>query len=94
MAAYLNGARLQDVQVGDIMTRDLCTVTCDTDLAEAEQLMQERQVRRLPVVENGCLVGIVSLADVARRGSDGVTHSRNPKTPDLIRTVERISQPR
>ena len=37
----------------------------DYDLEEALQLMARHQVRRLPVVENGRLVGIVAQADIA-----------------------------
>ena len=41
------------------------TVEPDEDLDEALQLMARHQVRRLPVVENGRLVGIVAQADIA-----------------------------
>jgi CBS domain-containing protein len=52
--------------VGDIASSDLVTVTPDTDLQDALELMARNQVRRLPVVENDRLVGIVAQADVAR----------------------------
>ena len=52
--------------VGDIASSDLVTVTPDTDLQEALELMARNQVRRLPVIENDRLVGIVAQADVAR----------------------------
>jgi CBS domain-containing protein len=52
--------------VGDIASSDLVTVTPDTDLHDALELMARNQVRRLPVVENDRLVGIVAQADVAR----------------------------
>jgi CBS domain-containing protein len=51
--------------VGDVYSRDLISVAPDKDLEEALQLMARHQVRRLPVVENGRLVGIVALADIA-----------------------------
>jgi CBS domain-containing protein len=68
--------------VGDVSSRDLITVEPDRDLDEALQLMAVHQVRRLPVVENGRLVGIVAQADVAL--------SDNEKTGKL---VEAISEP-
>jgi CBS domain-containing protein len=68
--------------VGDVSSRDLITVEPDKDLDEALQLMAVHQVRRLPVVENGRLVGIVAQADVALR--------ENEKTGKL---VEAISEP-
>ena len=49
----------------EFMTTDLTTVTPDIDLGEAAALMGQRQVRRLPVVEGGNLVGIISLGDIA-----------------------------
>lgn len=46
------------------MTRDIITVSPDTSVLEAGQLMVDRTIRRLPVVENGSLVGIVTYGDV------------------------------
>jgi predicted transcriptional regulator len=60
--------------VGDVYSRDLISVEPDKDLAT---------VRRLPVVENGRLVGIVAQADIARRENE-------KKTGEL---VEAISEP-
>ena len=56
----------QATTVGEIASRDLVTVDPDQSLSEAERLMAEHQLRRLPVVEeDGRLVGIVAQADVA-----------------------------
>ena len=52
--------------VRDIMTRGCASVSPRDDCREATRLMSVQQVRRLPVVEDGRLVGIVSLADLAR----------------------------
>ncbi|WP_160720212.1 CBS domain-containing protein [Bacillus sp. USDA818B3_A] len=54
-------------KVEDIMSKELFTVSPDTSSREAAKLMADHQVRRLPVVENGKLVGIVSLGDMAIR---------------------------
>lgn len=51
--------------VREIMTRGCATVSPQDDCRAATQLMARQQVRRLPVVEGGKLVGIVSLADLA-----------------------------
>jgi CBS domain-containing protein len=69
--------------VGDVYSQDLISVESDKDLAEALQLMARHQVRRLPVVEQGRLVGIVAQADVARSENE-------KKTGEL---VEAISEP-
>jgi len=59
------------IRVRDVASTDVVTVTPDTTTREASALMSERQIRRLPVVENGRLVGIVSLGDLAvKEGKD------------------------
>ncbi|MBV9850989.1 MAG: CBS domain-containing protein [Armatimonadetes bacterium] len=54
-----------DTPVRHCMTDDPDTVAQDTPLEQAMTVMTARQVRRLPVVENGRLVGMLSLADIA-----------------------------
>ena len=54
--------------VRDIMTRCCATVSPEDDCREATRLMAAQQVRRLPVVEEGRLVGMISLSDLARSG--------------------------
>ena len=51
--------------VRDIMSRDCAVVAPDDDPREATRLMAARQVRRLPVLEEGKVVGMVSLGDLA-----------------------------
>ena len=53
--------------VGEIMTSRVAAVAPDAELESAVRLFGREQVRRLPVVEDGRLLGIVSLADLARR---------------------------
>lgn len=50
--------------VRDWMTRDVITISPDTSIMEAGQLMVDRTIRRLPVVENEALIGIVTYNDV------------------------------
>ncbi len=52
-------------QVTNVMSDNLVTCSPDTSLEQASELMAKHQIRRLPVVENGQLVGIVSLGDLA-----------------------------
>jgi CBS domain-containing protein len=54
--------------VREIATSDPLTVTPDTALGEASKLMAEHQIRRLPVVSGGSLVGMLSLGDVSVDG--------------------------
>ncbi|QTM99308.1 CBS domain-containing protein [Sediminibacillus dalangtanensis] len=52
-------------KISDVMSGKLYSVAPDTSVQEASSLMAEKQIRRLPVVENGKLAGIVSLGDLA-----------------------------
>ena len=52
-----------------VMTRRIVAGSPAMDAAVAAHLMGREQVRRLPVLENGVLCGVVSLADLARRTS-------------------------
>jgi len=69
--------------VEDVCSRDVISVEADKDHEEALALMARHQVRRLPVVENGRLVGIVAQADIARTENE-------KRTGEL---VEAISEP-
>lgn len=53
-------------KVGEIMTTRVFTVSPETDLEEAARLMFENNVKKLPVVSEGKLVGLVTLTDLAR----------------------------
>ena len=50
----------------DIMTRDVVTVTEDTDLADVATLLETKRIKRVPVVRDGKVVGIVSRANLVR----------------------------
>ena len=52
----------------DWMTRDVITISPETSLREAHEIMKTRRVRRLPVVDHGRIVGMVTLGDV--RGAE------------------------
>ena len=52
-------------RVGDIASKTVVCVTPETSTREASELMSEHQIRRLPVVENDQLIGIVSIGDLA-----------------------------
>lgn len=64
------GAVPGTTSVGDVYSRDLISVEPNNDLEEALQLMARHQVRRLPVVENGRLVGMVAQADIALKENE------------------------
>jgi len=67
----------RELEMGEVVT-----VRPDDSIERAEDLMAQHQVRRLPVVENGKVVGMISQADIARNAPPG----------DAGRMVENISE--
>lgn len=61
------GRRPEQTRVADVMSGNVVSAGPDMDVAVAAHLMGRKQVRRLPVVENGKLLGMVSLGDMANR---------------------------
>ena len=57
-------------RVSKVMSSDPVTVGPDEDVTEAEKKMADRQIRRLPVVEGGKLIGIIVTAQIARAGNE------------------------
>jgi CBS domain-containing protein len=55
----------RDVRLGDIATTSVVTITPDTNIADARDLLAQHKIRRLPVVKEGKLVGILALGDIA-----------------------------
>jgi CBS domain-containing protein len=53
-------------KVREVMTHEVITVSPETALAEVTEMMESQQLKRLPVLEKGKLVGIVSRADLLR----------------------------
>lgn len=51
-------------KVGDVMTRDVVAIVPGTRLEEVAELMERHRVKRLPVVEKGRIVGVVSRANL------------------------------
>lgn len=57
---------IKNVTVADIMSKDLFTVPPSMTVTEAMHIVTEKRFRHLPVVENGTLIGIVSIGDLTR----------------------------
>ena len=53
-----------DITIGQVMTRNLITIDPGSELNQAARLMAKNDIRRLPVVNNGNLVGILTSTDV------------------------------
>jgi CBS domain-containing protein len=74
-----------DLTVADCMTTPCVTVTPEMSIGECAWLMEDKKIRRVPVVDSdGSCCGIVALADIALRGKSGVT----------AEVVKEVSEPR
>jgi CBS domain-containing protein len=62
--------------VKDIMTRDVVTVTDGTDLGEVAALLEAKRIKRVPVMREGKLMGIISRANIVR--AVGATKGASP----------------
>lgn len=56
----------RETKVSEIMTADLYTVTETNSLSDCMELMTDHRIRHLPIVEEGSLVGLISIGDVVR----------------------------
>jgi len=62
----LEGKSIEEVQVQDIMSSNLTTVSPETSLDECMQLITEKRIRHLPVLRDKQLRGIISIGDVVK----------------------------
>jgi CBS domain-containing protein len=65
------GVDPRSVRLGDICQGEVATVGPDEPVQKAADLMRQRAIRRLPVVDGGRLVGVVSLGDLAKEMDEG-----------------------
>ncbi len=70
--------------VRDVMTTDVRSISPEMSLNQAAEIMADQQIRRLPVIENDHLVGMVSLGDLATKAKYDV---------ELAQTLGQISYP-
>ena len=80
------GRDSKTTKLADVMSTDLITCTADGDIEETLDLMEDNQVRRIPVIDaSGRLVGIISQADVATRLDDA------EKTAELVEDISKAA---
>ena len=76
------GKEIKNTPISEIMTCNVNCCTPETDICEAEKTMSSNQIRRIPVMENNRIVGILTLGDLAK--------NREIKTEDVGVTLEDI----
>lgn len=64
--AALEGRPDRETAVSEIMSSPVICVTSETDIEECMALMTDRRIRHVPVVDNGVLVGMISIGDLVK----------------------------
>ena len=83
--------RASDIPVRDVATRDLETCAPDVDVHEAMLAMRRARVRRLPVVQEGKLRGLLALNDIVEAAD---RKHRHLQYDDVIKTMKAICEHR
>lgn len=83
------GKDAKNQAVREIMSSNPATGTPEMDIQDASRIMSERQIRRLPIIENQSLVGVVSLGDIAvdpklnHQAEQALSSISEPSTPEI-----------
>ena len=62
----LKGKNSTDTTLAEVMSKELITISSEMQIDACMQLMTDKRVRHLPVMENGKSIGIISIGDVVR----------------------------
>lgn len=62
----LKGKTSAESKISEVMVSNLITITPDNDIADCMRLMTSKTIRHLPVIEDGKLVGLISIGDVVK----------------------------
>ncbi|MCX7922450.1 MAG: CBS domain-containing protein [Clostridia bacterium] len=85
-----HGNNPQNTPVKDVMTSSVATATPDMDVSDVSKIMSANQIRRVPVVENNKLVGILAIGDIATdsrfdtEASEALTEISKPSNPQML----------
>jgi CBS domain-containing protein len=81
------GPEFADVNVGDVMTRNPVTISPDDEILAAAQLMSERRIRHLPIVQGDNLLGIVGIREVMRTLVERLWRTQDPEARERAREL-------
>ena len=62
----IKGRSSETTQVGEIMTSEVCTATLQDTVNNCMTVMSDRKIRHLPVVDDGAVVGMISIGDLVQ----------------------------
>ena len=68
------GAATLERPVGEVMTAPAITIDKDINALDAISLMTRRRIRHLPVIEDGAMIGFVSIGDIVKFRMDRIEH--------------------
>ncbi len=97
MSAFLQGAPLTAIAVTTAMSKDVFSCGPADDLVSVEKLMREKQIHRVPVVDDqGRLMGIIALNDIAREAAqEGQANKpRQVTDAEISSTIASVCAPR
>ncbi len=96
MSALFQKKPLRELSVSEAMAKQLISCKASDALADVEKTMREAKVRRLPVVDDqGALIGIIGIADLAREAARERTYASQEITESEVGdTLAAISQSR
>ncbi|PAB59453.1 CBS domain-containing protein [Anaeromicrobium sediminis] len=83
------GGKDNSTKLEDVMSKSVIIGTPEMDVDRASQLMSTNQIRRLPIVDNESIVGIVALGDVAvkselqHEAEEALNHISQPSKPEI-----------
>ena len=81
------GPQFAEVEVGDVMTRQPVTISPEDEILAAAQLMAERRIRHLPVVQGENLLGIVGIREVMRTLVERLWKTQDPEARERAREL-------
>lgn len=87
LRSVAEGSKVNSAKAQEVMSTQVVSVSPDTDVHEAANIMAKNQIRRLPVVENGRIVGIVAIGDFATQNiyvneaGDALSNISKPSSP-------------
>jgi CBS domain-containing protein len=81
------GPEFAEVNVGDVMTRNPVTISPDDEILAAAQLMSERRIRHLPIVQGDNLLGIVGIREVMRTLVERLWRTQDPEARERAREL-------
>ncbi|MBL8857643.1 MAG: CBS domain-containing protein [Planctomycetes bacterium] len=90
MAGFTTGRALNDIRVGDVMSQSVRVCKLRDSLEAAETAMRQARVRRVPIVdEDGHLIGILSLNDLARAAA--ARQKKHRDTQGAVRVTDTLA---